>query len=281
LFKKSQTPAKQYLIMSLNSTIPFQVVHIADLGGHEGPVFEVAWSHPKFGSLLASCGYDNRVIIWKEVSENVWQQIYQSTMHTASVNSLAWAPYELGLSLAAASSDGTLSVLTYQPDGTWTPELIENAHPVGANSISWSPAAPKGSLVGSKAPGMPVKRIVSGGSDNTVKVWTYDDPNRRWHLDGNPLTGHADWVRDVAWAPNLGLPMNTIASAGQDGRLLAWTEREDGSAWDPVVVHDFNGAPVWRVSWSTSGNVLAATDGSGAVTLWSEVTDGRWQQVSE
>ena len=29
------------------------------------------------------------------------------------------------------------------------------------------------------------------------------------------LAGHSDWVRDVAWAPNLGLPFNTIASASQ------------------------------------------------------------------
>ena len=42
------------------------------------------------------------------------------------------------------------------------------------------------------------------------------------------LTGHNDWVRDVAWAPNLGLPMNTIASAGQDGQV-----REQGSCQNP------------------------------------------------
>jgi hypothetical protein len=46
-------------------------------------------------------------------------QVYQSPLHTASVNSLCWAPYELGLALAAASSDGSISVLTYQPDGSW------------------------------------------------------------------------------------------------------------------------------------------------------------------
>ena len=152
---------------------------------------------------------------------------------------------------------------------------------MGANSISWSPAAPKGSLVGSTAPAAPVKRLVSGGGDNTVKIWYYDDATRRWQLDGAPLTGHGDWVRDVAWAPNLGLPVNTVASAGQDGRLIAWNEREDGSVWDPVVIYETGGVPLWRVSWSTSGTILAATDGSGGVTLWSEVTDGKWQQVAE
>lgn len=182
--------------------------------------------------------------------------------------------------LAAASADGAISVLTYQQDGTWTTETIENAHPVGANAVSWAPAAPKGSLVGSKPPGQPIKRLVSGGCDNAIKVWRYDDATRRWMQDGPPLIAHSDWVRDVAWAPNLGLPMSTIASAGQDGRLVAWAEREDGSAWDSVVIHEF-ASPVWRLSWSTSGNVLAATTADGSVTLWKEITDGKWHQVTE
>jgi protein transport protein SEC13 len=32
----------------------------ATLTGHEGPVWQVAWAHPKFGTLLASCSYDGR-----------------------------------------------------------------------------------------------------------------------------------------------------------------------------------------------------------------------------
>ena len=51
-----------------------QHTHIADLKGHEGPVWQVAWSHPKFGSLLASCSFDHRVIVWKEMQDSQWQQ---------------------------------------------------------------------------------------------------------------------------------------------------------------------------------------------------------------
>ena len=101
-----------------------QVTHLADLHGHEGPVWQVAWAHPKFGSLLASASFDHRVIVWKEVADNVWQQLYQSPLHTASVNSLCWAPYELGLALATAASDGALAVLTYQPDGSWQADRV-------------------------------------------------------------------------------------------------------------------------------------------------------------
>ena len=40
-------------------------VLLADLKGHQGPVWQVAWAHPKFGNILASCSYDRKVIIWK------------------------------------------------------------------------------------------------------------------------------------------------------------------------------------------------------------------------
>ena len=48
--------------------------HIADLRGHTGPVWQVSWGHPKYGSVLASCSFDHRVIIWKEGPNNQWQQ---------------------------------------------------------------------------------------------------------------------------------------------------------------------------------------------------------------
>lgn len=36
------------------------------LNSHEGPVWQVAWAHPKFGPILASASYDGKVIIWKD-----------------------------------------------------------------------------------------------------------------------------------------------------------------------------------------------------------------------
>lgn len=36
------------------------------LHGHQGPVWQVAWAHPTFGDILASCSYDGKVIIWKD-----------------------------------------------------------------------------------------------------------------------------------------------------------------------------------------------------------------------
>lgn len=34
---------------------------------HQAPIVKLSWSHPEFGNLLASCGYDRTVRIWEEV----------------------------------------------------------------------------------------------------------------------------------------------------------------------------------------------------------------------
>jgi protein transport protein SEC13 len=86
----------------------------ATLTVHEGPVWQVAWAHPKFGVLLASCSYDGSVVVQKEVSAGNWTRVYEQKFSDASVNSIAWAPHELGLVLACATSDGKVAILEYK-----------------------------------------------------------------------------------------------------------------------------------------------------------------------
>ena len=66
-----------------------------------------------------------------------------------------------------------------------------------------------------------------------LQVWRWNEAQSQWAAEGPPLLGHADWVRDVAWAPSLGLPKTTLASAGQDGKALVWAE-DGAGAWTPT-----------------------------------------------
>jgi len=250
---------------------------VADLRGHEGAVWQLAWSHPMYGSLLASCGYDRKVIIWKETN-GTWGKLYEYNNHDSSVNSVSWAHHEFGLMLACASSDGAISIISSTGDGTWDTKKIPNAHTIGCNAISWGPAVQPGALL-DPASGQrsSVKRFVTGGCDNLVKVWKEEDG--QW-VEEQKLEAHSDWVRDVAWAPSIGLPRNIIASCSQDCHVVIWTNDGTSAAWTSKILHKFNDV-VWHVSWSVTGNILAVSGGDNKVSLWKENLEGQWICVSD
>ena len=252
---------------------------IDTLVGHEGPVWQVAWAHPKFGSILASCSYDRKVIIWKEGTSG-WVKLYEFGEHKSSVNSVQWAPHEWGLLLACVSSDESFSIISNSGDGQWKSTKHENAHALGCNAVSWAPAINPSSLLeaNTRHPLSNVKRIVTGGGDNLVKIWREENDN--WILE-DKLEEHSDWVRDVAWAPSVGLPRSRIASCSQDGKVIVWTKDESsGENWNPKVLKTF-AEVVWRASWSVTGDILAVSGGDNKVTLWKEQKGGEWACVSE
>ena len=149
--------------------------------------------------------------------------------------------------LACASSDGKLSVLTFKDDGSWSADIF-NGHAIGCNAVSWAPATPPGSLIhpqqgqgqgqgaagassgAGAGAGAGVKRFASAGCDNLVKIWGYREETQAW-VEEETLEGHTDWVRDVAWAPNIGLPRSYIATASQDKSVIIWTKDMPAAPW--------------------------------------------------
>jgi WD40 repeat protein len=129
------------------------------------------------------------------------------------------------------------SNVAIKEDGSWDTTSFD-AHTIGCNAVSWAPSAIPGSLV-QVTGGAPnvnvVSRFASAGCDNLIKIWSWkwvtvfshryantliinwfairEDQNS-WKEE-ETLDGHADWVRDVAWAPNIGLPKSYLASCSQ------------------------------------------------------------------
>ncbi|PSR84234.1 hypothetical protein PHLCEN_2v5522 [Hermanssonia centrifuga] len=113
--------------------------------------------------------------------------------------------------------------LRFTDDGQWGADIFIG-HAIGCNAVSWAPAVQPGSLItpqpADSLPGQPsasaqgIKRFASAGCDNLVKIWGYREDSQSW-VEEEVLEGHTDWVRDVAWAPNIGLPRSYIATASQ------------------------------------------------------------------
>lgn len=247
------------------------------LRGHEGPVWQVSWAHPKFGVILASASYDGKVLIWRE-ENGQWTNISQHAVHTSSVNSVEWAPQEFGALLLCASSDGKVSVIEYKDDGQ--PDAITfPAHSMGVNAASWAPSTVSGSLVQTAVNTQDARRFVTGGCDNKVNIWRFD-PSANTYVKEVSLDGHTDWVRDVAWSPSV-LSKSYIASASQDKTVIIWTQEGNGPWQKKLLKSEKFPDVVWRVSWSLSGNVLAVSGGDNKITLWKENLKGDWEPAGE
>lgn len=268
----------------------------ATLEGHDGPVWQLDWAHPtRHGRpILASCGFDGRVIVWIEDSPGMWRQYYDYSWHASSVNSVCFAPHEYGLIFACASSDGFVSICSQLSDGTWDERRVSESrdggahtHALGANAVSWAPSVAPGSLWMPEMSAPPPKYIVTAGCDQMIKVWRCDDATGNWVLDGKPLAGHREMVRGVAWAPSIGLPRAIIASAGQDKKVIIWS-REHASdqagassgEWNKVELPAFADA-VWSVNWSPTGGALGVACGDDTVSIWKEELDGTWRNITE
>lgn len=246
------------------------------LKGHDGPVWQVSWAHPKFGVILASASYDGKVLIWRE-EQGRWSIISEHTVHQASVNSVSWAPHEYGAQLLVSSSDGKISIVEYKEDTTTSSIVIDRAHAIGVNSATWAPPV---STSGDASEQKQERRFVSAGCDNLAKIWKYSPEKNTYELE-HTLEGHTDWVRDVAWSPSV-LVRSYIASASQDRTVIIWSQDKPGAEWKKQLLQEEKFPDVcWRASWSLSGNILAISGGDNKVTLWRESLDGKWEPAGQ
>ena len=106
-------------------------------------------------------------------------------------------------------------------------------------------------------------------------------PELKTYTTTTTLSGHEDWVRDVAWSPSV-LLKSYIASASQDKTVKIWTSDATNATtgatdWKCTTL-PFSSV-LWRVSWSLSGNILAVSQADNKVSLWKESLKGPWEQI--
>uniref|UniRef100_A0AAZ3RJ67 SEC13 homolog, nuclear pore and COPII coat complex component n=1 Tax=Oncorhynchus tshawytscha TaxID=74940 RepID=A0AAZ3RJ67_ONCTS len=143
---------------------------VADLRGHEGPVWQEAWAQ--------------KVIIWKEEERYLGQNSYEQAFFFFFKQSV------------------NVTVCCNNPMSSLCPVRL------AVNAVSWAPTVVPGGLIDQPSGQNPncTKRFVSGGCDNLVKLWKEEDG--QWKED-QKLEAHSDWVRDVGWAPSIGTTQGT------------------------------------------------------------------------
>lgn len=127
---------------------------------------------------------------------------------------VTFAPNDYGLILLGGSSDGYISIHEYKNE-VWS-SVQFFGHGFGVTSLSWAPPAHTASTesaleISSNSSNL---KFVSGGLDNLIRVWQTNDNQIKSFYSAATLDGHEEFVRDVAWRPNLNTNLDTIASGG-------------------------------------------------------------------
>lgn len=281
--KRVATCSSDGYIKIFDVSKPETTVRLASFKAHNGPVWQLSWAHPKYGNLLASCGFDKKVSVWKEIKTNEWVEVISHTEHQGSVNSVVWAPWECGLKLAAGSSDGCISILSRNQDDSWDLPEKFTAHDMGINAVAWAPLVNLEDLASQsnydKFKGH--LRLASASCDTFVKIWKYDTTLKKWECE-DKLQQHTEWVRDVAWCPSIGNNYDLIATCSEDQTVVLW-KYYGKEKMESEVLKKYEG-PVWRVSWSLTGNMLsvsAANNNSEVeVEIFEENEVGKWELLS-
>jgi len=254
-----------------------EFVLTAEWKGHKGSIWRAEWCHPEYGQVVASCSYDRSVCIWEEGDDDgrgnrKWHKKIEIVDSKDSVCDTKFAPHHMGLKLATCSTDGFVRIyeaLDIMNLNHW-PLIAEfESHKTGSNCISWNPS--------------PFDRpmIVVGSKDPDVKVWELDETGK-WKVLYT-LSGHAEEVHDVAWAPNLGRTYHLIASASKDKTVRIWriptTKLSGESGPQQVAVLDEHRDAVWRAEWNITGTILATSGDDGYVFLWKANFKNEWVRL--
>jgi len=249
----------------------------AEIKAHSGSVQKVAWAHPEFGSILASCSADRQVFVYEEqvdmtTNKRTWSQRANLSDSRDAVQDIKFAPRHHGLKLATCSLDGLVRVyeaVDVTNLNIWP--LVEEfeADKKDCSCISWNPS-----------PFDPPMMVV--GSQGSARVWEYVENGKRWHMVAD-LEGHKDSVHDVAWAPHMGRSFHLIATACKDQRVRIYKLKsqpaKDRQKLEVALVAelDQHHAEVWRVEWNITGTILASTADDGTARLWRSDFHGKYQ----
>lgn len=192
------------------------------LEGHTGAVEDVSFSPS--GDLIASCGWDEKIIIWnfdednivdhhevdnkkrlkKDTKANTTQIVKPLNMmegHIQCISSLKWA-----------SEDEIITAGWDHSVRTWDVDSGVNTNQISGNKVILS-------LDYSSQNNL----IVTGHADKTVRLWDHrikssEDSN----LISTMLSSHTNWVSTVKWHPT---NSNLLISGSYDTNIKVWDIR--------------------------------------------------------
>lgn len=260
--------------------------------GHNQPVFDLSFSHPCYGTYLATCGNDKKVIIWKEKTINKYENIYEYK-HNSPVKCCKFSPYQYGLIIICGTNNGSISIHELQKNTQkWNNYLLENVHSNEINSIDWAPATPPINLeeedndddlsIEEDMKNIEPMKFISCGNDCIINIYgaeknTIDSFTKEKSID---LKGVIP--RDICFLNFIGYTELTFACGLDNGKCLIY-KYYDGD-WKNTYTINI-GQSILKICWSICGTYLGIStknndeNDNNHVKFFRENMDETWVEV--
>ncbi|KAJ3289991.1 epoxide hydrolase, soluble (sEH) [Borealophlyctis nickersoniae] len=210
--------------------------------GHDCSILKVTWAHPEYGQVFASCSFDRTVRIWEEQEHETvnsgrrWVEKARLAESRGSVKDIQFAPNHLGLKLAAVGSDGIARIYEAMDVVNLAQWTLMDEFEVGGKEAASGGKEADGHYCLSWCPSrfQPQMLAIGCGKESVAKVFRMDQHNKWQPFE--TLSGHADFVCDIAWAPNMGRSYQLIATGWKDGHVRVYKLLEEGGREADAVV---------------------------------------------
>ena len=280
-------------IFSERNKISPEAVLIKD--GHSQPIYDLSFSHPCYGTYLASCGYDKKLIIWKERAMNDYQNIYEYK-HNNPVKCCKFAPYQYGIIILCGANDGSISIHELQKTTQkWNNHLLIDVHKNGVNSIDWAPANPPVNLLGDNESDdnddeniednydmLVHMSFISCGNDCKINIFQAEKNT----IDSFTIIKSIDLKKqvpkDIAFLNFVGYTELTFACGLDDGKCLIYKNYEDD--WKNTFTINL-GCPIVKICWSNCGTYLGissrnkGSNDNNPIRFFRQNMDETWVEV--
>ena len=267
--------------------------------GHSKPILNLSFSHPINGTYLASSGQDKKLIIWKEKSQNNYENIYEYK-HESSVTCCKFAPYKYGLIIICGTEKGDITIHELQKNyQKWNVHILKNIHKNGINSIDWAPDSQPINIFydeeeNSKEENKEINddndnndendillpmKFITCGNDNKINIFVSKRNTINSFIKEKEFDIE-DVPKDVSFLNFVGYTQLTFACGLNNGKCLIykWINNEWKKTYEINV-----GGNVSKINWSLCGTYLGISskkdEKDNIIKFYRENLDETWIEV--
>ena len=215
---------------------------ISEIIAHIGPVYKLSWSHPCFGPILASCGFDKKVNLFKIDINNQLEKLYEHEMHNNSVKTLKFSPSSNNLLLISGDLNGNIITCEYTNKNVILQKTF--GHDYGVNSIDF----------------LDDKNFVTCGNDNIIKIWNYSQENGNAEIKNvNTIKDNNISTKDLSCKDNKHF---VCCGSSEDEGIVNYYILNDENKWELNEIYKQNGK-LEKIRFNEEHTCIAVIDENG------------------